>query len=88
MSLQQAATSPLRKGEGVPVNKVTWSQVGRVTEPGRYMFKFGWLTITAAELAVWEQFPQAAFTLYRPSAAETEDDYRLGTFELPDDSSR
>jgi hypothetical protein len=73
MSLQQAATSPLRKGEGVPVNKVTWSQVGRVTEPGRYMFKFGWLTITAAELAVWEQFPQAAFTLYHPSAAETEE---------------
>jgi hypothetical protein len=72
----------------VTVNKVTWSQVGCVTEPGRYMFKFGWLTITAAELAVWEQFPQAAFTLYRPSATETEDDFRLGVFELPDDSSR
>jgi hypothetical protein len=24
------------------VNKVTLAQVGRVTEPGRYMFKFGW----------------------------------------------
>ena len=70
------------------VNKVNWSQVGRVTEPGRYMFKFGWLTITAAELAIWRQFPQALFTLYRPSSAETEDDFCLGAFELPDDPER
>ncbi len=66
------------------VNKVNWSQVGRVAEPGRYMYKFGWLTITAEELAVWKQFPNATFTLYRPSAAETEDDFRLGAFELPE----
>jgi hypothetical protein len=52
------------------------------------MFKFGWLTITAAELAVWQQFPRAAFTLYKPSAAQTEDDFRLGAFELPDDPER
>jgi hypothetical protein len=71
----------------VAVNKVNWSQVGRVTEPGRYMFKFGWVTITAAELAIWRQFPQAAFTLYRPSGIETEDDFRLGAFDLPEDSS-
>jgi len=34
----------------VTVNKVNWSQAGQVTAPGRYMFKFGWLTITEAEL--------------------------------------
>ena len=49
----------------LPVNKITWPQVGRVTEPGRYMFTFGWLTVTAEDLAVWEQFPNAAFTLFR-----------------------
>ena len=49
------------------------------------MFKFGWLTITEQELAVWRQFPNASFTLYRPSEAETEDDFRLGAFDLPDD---
>lgn len=69
------------------VNKVNWSQVGRVTEPGRFMFKFGWVTITEAELAIWRQFPQAVFTLYRPSGAETEDDFRLGAFDLPEDSA-
>jgi len=72
----------------VAVNKVNWSQVGRVTAPGRYMFKFGWVTITEAELAVWRQFPLAAFTLYRPHAAETEDDFRLGAFDLPDNPER
>ena len=45
------------------VNKITWQKAGRVTEPGRYMFTFGWLTVTAEDLQVWEQFPDAAFTL-------------------------
>jgi hypothetical protein len=65
------------------VKKVTWQQVGRVTEPGRYIFRFGWLTIAAEDLAVWEQLPNAAFTLVR-TAAETEE-YRLGAFELRKD---
>jgi hypothetical protein len=60
----------------VAVNNITWAQVGRVTEPGRYMFKFGWLTITADDLAIWEKYPTAAFTLYCTSVAtptKTED---------------
>jgi hypothetical protein len=32
------------------------------TEPGRHMFKFGWLTVTAEDLAIWKQYPNAAFT--------------------------
>ena len=81
-----------------PVNKLTWAQVGLVTEPGRYMFKFGWLTITADDLAIWQKYPTAAFTLYSTSVAtapETEDEtdeaageeFRLGTFELRADSN-
>ena len=69
------------------VNKVTWAQVGRVTEAGRYMFKFGWLTITVEDIAVWEQFPTAAFTLVGTTAAETEDEFHLGAFELRDNLS-
>ena len=69
------------------VNKVTWAQVGRVAEPGRYMFKFGWLTITAEDLSVWQQFPNAAFTLFQTSTGEAEDDFRLGAFELPEAGS-
>jgi hypothetical protein len=46
------------------VNKITWAQVGRVTDPGRYMFTFGWLTIAAEDLALWVKYPNAAFTLY------------------------
>lgn len=69
------------------VNKLTWPQVGRVTEPGRYMFTFGWLTITAEDLAIWEKYPDAAFTLFSTATAteagdETVDEFRLGTFEL------
>jgi hypothetical protein len=72
----------------VSVNKLTWAQVGWVTEPGRYMFTFGWLTITAEDLALWEQYWNAAFTLLRTTpAAETEDEFRLGTFELRENIS-
>jgi hypothetical protein len=77
-------TSRVAHGPGATaVKKVTWRQVGRVTEPGRYMFRFGWLTIAAEDLAVWEQLPNAAFTLIR-TASEIEE-YRLGAFDLRKD---
>jgi hypothetical protein len=71
------------------VNKVTWQEAGHVTEPGRYMFRFGWLTITAEDLAVWEQFPHAAFTLVSTAAASEEgEEFRLGAFQLAERPSR
>ena len=71
-----------------PVKKITWALAGRVTDPGRYMFKFGWLTITANDLAIWRAYPDAAFTLVRTVTsppAETDpagEEFRLGTFDL------
>jgi hypothetical protein len=66
-----------REEARLPVNKVTWQQVGHVTEPGRYMFRFGWLTIAADDLAIWTQFPDASFTLVQtpapPATAAAED---------------
>jgi hypothetical protein len=56
------------------VNKIIWAQAGRVTEPGRYMFKFGWLTVTAEDLGIWKQYPNAAFTLLRTAPAEEAED--------------
>ncbi len=72
------------------VNKITWPLIGRVTDSGRYMFRFGWLTVTAADLAIWKAYPNAAFTLIRsstPPPAGTDEElageeFRLGTFEL------
>jgi len=68
------------EGEVMPVSKVTWRQVGHVTEPGRYMLPFGWVTITPADLAIWEAFPDASFTLL--PQVEAADEYRLGSFDL------
>ena len=47
------------------VHKITWQKAGRVVQPGRYMFTFGWLTVTAEDLSIWAQFPDAAFTVVR-----------------------
>ena len=73
------------RGKRLSVNKVSWQQVGHVTEPGRYMFRFGWLTIAAEDLAVWQQFPDAMFALVKTAAAAATDateEFHLGAFEL------
>jgi len=71
--------------EKVSVDKVTWDRVGRVTEPGRYMYTFGWLTITAGDLEIWKQYPQAAFTLLahrgEPDDSVSEE-FHLGAFDI------
>ena len=67
------------------VNKITRRQVGRLTEPGRYALSFGWLTITAEDLAVWEKFPNAAFTLVKTGSAEDDaEEFWLDSFEMGD----
>ena len=73
------------------VDKISWQKAGRVTEPGRYMFTFGWLTVTAEDLAVWKQYPQALFTLVKlpdttgsdSAAGNVPEEFHLGAFELP-----
>jgi hypothetical protein len=66
------------------VTKITWQRAGRVTEPGRYMFRFGWLNIAAEDVAIWERFPEATFTLVQmPARADGAAEFRLGAFELP-----
>lgn len=73
----------------ITVDKITWDRVGRVTEPGRYMYTFGWLTITAGDLDIWKQYPQAAFTLlaHHVEADETVgEEFRLGAFDITPDA--
>ncbi len=54
------------------------------------MFRFGWLTIAADDLAVWEQFPNAIFALVKTAAAtegtaaDAAEEFHLGAFELPE----
>ena len=59
------------------------NQVGTVRDPGRYMFRFGWVSITAEDLAIWNRFPDATFALYEVPSAEGHDEYRLGSVDLP-----
>jgi hypothetical protein len=67
------------------INKVTWQQAGHVNEPGRYMFRFGWLTVAKDDLAIWTRFPEASFTLVKTAAVTATDEteeFHLGAFEL------
>jgi hypothetical protein len=77
MALNMTATAP---------QKVTWQEVGRVAEPGRYLFKFGWLTVTAADIAIWQRHPDAALTLVAGLPGEITDEYHLGVFDFRDPS--
>jgi hypothetical protein len=52
------------------------------------MLSFGWLTVTPEDLAVWEKYPNAVFTLLKMSTATGEgDEFHLGTFEPGTDFS-
>jgi hypothetical protein len=66
------------------INKVNWHQVGGITKPGRHLYTFGWLTISAEDISIWEQYPNAVFTLVsaRTDGDSSAEEYRLGTFEL------
>lgn len=71
------------------VDKITWDRVGRVTRPGRYIYTFGWLTITAGDLAIWKQYPQAAFTLLAQHPGSDDaigEEFRLGAFDVGPES--
>lgn len=64
------------------MRKVNWAQVGKVTEPGRYMFRFGFVIITAEDLAIWQKYPEAAFTLIPMFSSGPQEEYKLGAFDL------
>jgi hypothetical protein len=70
-------------------NKISWEKVGSVTQPGRYKYKFGWLTITAQDLDIWKKFPCATFTLVAQPPTEAslgDEEYRLGCFDISPDA--
>ena len=48
---------------------------------------FGWVNITADDLAIWRQFPNASFALVKMLTEDVEDEYHLGAFDPgdPDD---
>jgi hypothetical protein len=70
----------------VAARKVNWQQVGRAAKPGRYLFTFGWLTISDEDLAIWRTHPHAAFTLVPfPTTPDVPPEFHLGAFELHDD---
>jgi hypothetical protein len=80
--------SSLAEGGAIVVSKISWQKAGSISEPGRYLFKFGWLTVTSEDLVIWKQFPDAMFTLVElPPAERNEefhpDEFHLGAFELP-----
>jgi len=68
----------------MPINKITWDRIGRVTEPGRYKCFFGYLTVTREDIEVWARYPDATFTLIAatPTGAWLGEDYRLGAFDI------
>ena len=66
------------------IAKLTWTQAGQLTEPGRIMLRFGGLTVTAEDLAIWKQFPSAVFTLVPAEASDDCDEYHLGSFDIGD----
>ena len=64
------------------MRKINWAQVGKITEPGRYMFRFGYVIVTAEDLSIWQKYPEAAFTLIPMFSSGPQEEYKLGAFDL------
>ncbi|MCW5703180.1 MAG: hypothetical protein AB7I42_08970 [Bradyrhizobium sp.] len=64
------------------MRKVNWAQIGKVTEPGRYMFRFGYVIVSAEDLAIWQKHPEATFTLLPMFSAGPQEEYKLGAFDV------
>jgi len=67
------------------MRKVDWARVGRVTEPGRYMMRFGYVIVTADDLEIWKKYPQASFTLVPLFSGGATEEYRPGAFDVSPD---
>jgi hypothetical protein len=65
--------------------KLTWVDVGKATEPGRYDSRYGLIEVTSDDLWIWQKYPNAAFVVMQPSPYSDETVCRLGTFELRED---
>ena len=64
------------------MRKVNWSEVGRVTEPGRYSFSLGFGFVTPDDLVIWEKYPKAAFSQIPLFSSGTKEEYRLGALDV------
>lgn len=54
------------------------------TEPGQWETLFGLVEITADDIAIWKQYPLAAFSITGFSPRIEGQILRLGSFELPE----
>jgi hypothetical protein len=57
---------------------VSWDDLDRVREPGEFPFRDGMIAVTFAEIATWQQHPEALFQLMRIHPVETTPRYLLG----------
>jgi hypothetical protein len=65
------------------MNKITWSDIGMATEPGQCQTRLGLVDVTAADIEVWQQFPQATFAIFGQSLHDSPDTVlHLGAFDI------
>ncbi|MBR1177361.1 hypothetical protein JQ617_25635 [Bradyrhizobium sp. KB893862 SZCCT0404] len=78
-------TTPRRLPLPLPGDRILrlrFSDVGEPSEPGEHPSLYGLVEITRSDLAVWNAYPEAVFTVIRPSPYSTAAISRLGTFEV------
>jgi hypothetical protein len=66
------------------MKKISWHEIGMATEPGQYRYRFGFVIVSARDIAIWQQYPDAVFSVIEPSVYAEQRIFKLGTFELRD----
>lgn len=88
MALRSMAELAMAVLRAVEMNKITWAEIGHVTEPGQYRYRFGFVVITGKDIAIWQRYPNAAFTVIEPSVYAEQRIFKLGAVDLRDAAAR
>ncbi len=73
-SAQWNRTAP----SGLPAMDISWRDLADVREPGDHPFRDGTITVTFAEIAIWQERPDARFMLMRKYPLRAQARYALG----------
>ena len=62
---------------------VTWSDLGRPTKPGRYMYQDCEVDVDPHAIGIWRKYPNAVFTLRFTDLWDGTRRASLGEYEVP-----
>ena len=63
--------------------KITWTELGKPTKPGRYIYQDCEVVVDPNAIQIWRKYPNAVFTLRYTDLWDGTRRASLGDYEVP-----